>query len=92
MRYLLSVIVLAWSALTIGSAAAASLNCPSGKTSTGACVNPRLAQLTQRGTLVFAQLQMNHNFSSYLPANPSVERMYPAHDVVFFQVFINTNP
>jgi hypothetical protein len=87
MRFLPSMMVLALLMSATGSATAASIICPWGRTSAGACVNPVLAQLTQRGTLVFTQLQINHNFSPYLPANPNVERMYPIHDVVFFQRF-----
>jgi len=84
-RFLLTVALLGVSLLTVAPASAASIHCPWGKTSAGTCVNPILAQMTQRGTLVLAQLQINHNFSPYLPANPNVERLYPIHDVAFFQ-------
>ena len=84
-RLLLAVAVLGVAISTLAPASAASLKCPWGKTSTGTCVNPVLAQMTQRATLVFTQLQINHNFSPYLPANPNVERLYPIRDVAFFQ-------
>jgi hypothetical protein len=77
--------------LTLSPASAASLhrslgkNCAWGKTSASACINTALAQTTQRATLVMSQLQINHNFSPYLPANPNVERLYPIHVVVFFE-------
>ena len=77
--------------LTLCPASAASLhrslgkNCVWGKTSAGACVNAALAQMTQKATLVMSQLQINHNLSPYLPANPNVERLYPIHDVAFFE-------
>lgn len=91
MRLLLSVGVFAGSTLTLSPASAASLhrslgtNCAWGKTSAGVCANSTLAQMTQKATLVMSQLQINHNFSPYLPANPNVERLYPIHDVVFFE-------
>lgn len=70
---------------------APSKTCQWGRTSSGMCVNNRLAEWTQRGTLALNQLQMNHNFDLYTPANSSAERMYSVHDVPFFQLFINTN-
>ena len=85
MRLPLSVALFGGAMLTLGPASAVSLHCAWGKTRAGACVNPVLARMTQRATLVASQLQINHNFSPYLPANPNVERLYPIHDVVFFE-------
>jgi hypothetical protein len=108
MRHILPVVIVALSVLPFGSAGAAVIKCKFGatdsgkclappacqwgKTSSGACVDPRLGQWTQTGTLVLTQLQMNHNFSPYVPANPNVERIYSTHDVPFFQLFVNTTP
>jgi hypothetical protein len=73
-------------------APAPSKTCQWGKASSGMCVDNRLAEWTQKGTLSLSQLQANHNFNLYTSANPNMERMYSVHDVPFFQLFINTNP
>ena len=63
--------------------------CQWGKTASGMCVNNRLAEITQTGTLVYSQLGVNHNFSPYVPANPSAEKDYPIPINHFFELFLN---
>ena len=65
--------------------------CQWGKTASGTCVNNRLAEITQTGTLVYSQLGINHNFSPYVPANPTAEKDYPIPINHFFQIFLNGN-
>lgn len=63
--------------------------CQWGKTASGMCVNNRLAEITLTGTLVYSQLGVIHNFSPYVPANPSAEKDYPIPINHFFELFLN---
>jgi hypothetical protein len=58
------------------SPTAAQVKCPEGRTASGACVNPGLADSSQRAAIVFSQPQLSHTAYPILPTGDRLYR-YP---------------
>jgi hypothetical protein len=56
--------------------AAAQAPCLEGRTGSGECVNPRLAQSARRAAVIFAQPKLSYTAFPVLPSNDSLYR-YP---------------
>jgi hypothetical protein len=55
---------------------AAQTPCPEGRTGSGQCVNPGLAQSARRAAVIFAQPKLSYTAFPVLPSNDSLYR-YP---------------
>jgi len=57
-------------------AATAQGRCPEGRTSSGACVNPALAEATQQTAIIYAQPKLSYTAYPVLPTGDRLNR-YP---------------
>jgi len=65
--------LLAGAVALLPGAASAQVRCPEGRTSTGACVNPALAEASQQTAIIFAQPKLS--YTAY-PVLPTGDRLY----------------
>lgn len=60
----------------LASTATAQARCPEGRTSSGTCVNPALAETTQQTAIIYAQPKLSYTAYPVLPTGDRLNR-YP---------------